>query len=63
MADNQTEPSGLEHELSSLLNRHSAENPSGTPDFILSAYLVGCLDIYNKTVARRAYWRGEQLTP
>lgn len=57
-----TEPSDLERELSSLLNRHSAENSSGTPDFILAAYLIGCLDVYNKTVAHRAIWRGEQLT-
>lgn len=49
----------FEAELSSLLNRYSAENVSGTPDFVLAQYLVGVLKIYNEAVSRRAEWRGE----
>lgn len=35
-------------DLTKLLNRHSKELPSNTPDFILSDYLCSCLDSYNK---------------
>ena len=59
MVDEPGASSGLESELASLLNKHSAENPSGTPDFILAAYLTGCLDVFNKTVIHRGHWRGE----
>lgn len=51
--------SELEVELSHLLNRHSAENESGTPDYILAEYLVNCLRAFESTVQRRAIWRGE----
>lgn len=51
--------SEFEVELTRLLNRHSKENDSGTPDYILADYLQGCLDLWNKTVSRRADWRGE----
>lgn len=61
MVDDAAESSGLESELSSLLNKHSAENPSGTPDFILASYLTGCLDVFNKTVTHRGHWRGESV--
>jgi hypothetical protein len=40
-------------ELTALLNRHSAENGSNTPDFILALYLLNCLDAYNKAVSQR----------
>jgi hypothetical protein len=49
----------LEVELARLLNRHSAENESGTPDHILADYLIECLKTFNKIVGRRAQWRGE----
>lgn len=48
-------------ELQSLINRHSQENDSGTPDFILAQYLTGALDLFNTTVQARANWRGERL--
>lgn len=54
-------PKSFEHEVSEVINRHSKENPSGTPDFILAAYLTGCLDVYNKTVVHRANWRSEPV--
>lgn len=52
---------GLERELTTLLNRHSEENESGTPDFILAGFLIGVLDAYNKTLGERAVWRGESV--
>lgn len=42
---NETTP--LERELSALLNKHSAENESNTPDFILARYLMTCLNAFN----------------
>ena len=43
----------LERELSALLNRHSAENESDTPDFILAEFLLGCLEAYNRSMQER----------
>jgi hypothetical protein len=54
------EPS-LENDLQKVLNKHSAENDSGTPDFILAAYLQDCLAAFNKTVIARTAWRGESV--
>lgn len=39
--------------LRSLINRHSQENGSDTPDFILADYLVGCLSAFDTAVRRR----------
>ena len=46
-------------ELTSLLNRYSAENVSGTPDFILAEFLLDSIKIFNAAVVNRANWRGE----
>jgi hypothetical protein len=54
-------PSEFERELESLINRHSQENVSGTPDFILAAYLQGALDAFNLAIQARARWRGESV--
>lgn len=43
----------LEKELRDLLNRHSVENESDTPDFVLSQYLLDCLAAYNCAVRAR----------
>ena len=39
-------------ELASVLNRYSQENASDTPDYILAAYLLDCLEAYNRAVNR-----------
>lgn len=49
----------LEKDLGHILSKHSAENESGTPDFILAMFLKGQLDLFNQTVKHRAAWRGE----
>jgi hypothetical protein len=54
-------PSGLERDIQDVLNRHSAENPSGTPDFILAAFLQNCLYAFNQAVVARAAWRSESV--
>lgn len=43
-------------ELEKLLNKHSKENRSETPDAILAEYLVGCLEIFDRTIILRTKW-------
>ena len=45
-------------ELEALINKHSVENESDTPDFILAKYLGRCLDNWNETVTARDKWWG-----
>ena len=46
----------LEDEIRDVLNRHSAENGSNTPDFILAEFLIGCLSLWDRNVTRRENW-------
>lgn len=50
--------SDFQKELEKLINKHSKENGSNTPDFLLAEYLIGCLETYNKTVQQREKWLG-----
>ena len=43
-------------ELEQLINRHSKENESDTPDYILAEYIAGCLTNYARTVKHRDAW-------
>jgi hypothetical protein len=57
---------GFRPALESLINRHSQENGSNTPDFILATYLTACLDAFDAAVVRREQWygrRGENAPP
>jgi hypothetical protein len=45
-------------QLVTLLNQHSMEKGSNTPDFILAEYLNGCLAIFDVATARRDAWYG-----
>ena len=45
-------------ELATLINRHSLENGSDTPDFILAEYLSGCLKAFDNAFERRLIWYG-----
>ena len=51
-----TNRTGFRAELETLINRHSKENGSNTPDFILADYMSDCLDAYDKAVTRRTEW-------
>ena len=53
--------STFEEDLRRLLNMHSQENESGTPDFILARYMLSSLQAYNTAVISRAKWRGESV--
>lgn len=43
-------------ELTTLINVHSLENGSDTPDFVLAEYLVSCLESYEKVIEDKKYW-------
>lgn len=51
----------FQEDLQQLLNRHSAESPSGTPDYILAEMLTNVLKTFNEAVGQRAEWRGESV--
>ena len=48
--------------LEDLINCHSKENGSNTPDFILADYLTDCLDVFDKTIKRREKWYSKSVT-
>jgi hypothetical protein len=48
----------FQQELSSLINKHSLENGSNTPDFVLATYLNACLESFDAAVKRRTEWMG-----
>ena len=53
----------LRKDLAELLNRHSCENGSNTPDFLLAHLLVANLDALDRTLTERAAWYGRGDTP
>ena len=46
----------LEKELAALLNHHSAENESNTPDYQLAEFMVACLAAFNRGMQARDAW-------
>lgn len=55
--------SGFEKELQELINKHSKENGSDSPDWILSRYLVRCLEAYDYAVFQREQFYGRGPKP
>lgn len=49
----------FEKDLASLINKHSLENGSDTPDFILARHMVACLLIYNQSANQNSKWYKE----
>lgn len=45
-------------DLQDLLNRHSMENGSNTPDYQLADYLIVCLNALDEAINKRASWYG-----
>lgn len=45
-------------ELETLIYRHSRENESDTPDFILAEYMMSCLQAFEAAVKNRESWYG-----
>jgi hypothetical protein len=57
---------GFRDALQKLINEHSMENGSDTPDFILAEYLTDCLAAFDKIIRERRRWYGgskEPVTP
>lgn len=50
-------------ELEALINRHSKENASNTPDFILAQYMMASLGAFNMAVQQRETWYGRDARP
>ncbi len=48
----------LINDIQDAINRHNAESASGTPDFILASYLMGCLAAFTVGVKQREQWYG-----
>lgn len=52
------EPRTLRERLQRAINASSAENGSGTPDFVLAEYLHDCLLAFDRATGARERWRG-----
>src|ERR1043166_7048038 len=52
---------GFKDQLTHLINFHSLEGGSATPDFLLADYLVQCLAVFDVTIAHREAWYGRPL--
>ncbi len=63
LGDSSDTPPGFVTELQQLINCHSKENGSNTPDFILAKYLDCCLTNFNLAVSEREKWYGRQPIP
>ena len=50
-------------ELEETINKHSCENESDTPDFILADYLQDCLKAFDSAVRNRERWYGREHKP
>jgi hypothetical protein len=55
--------SDFERELGDLINRHSGENVSNTPDFILAQYMAAALAAFDAAVQQRETWYGRDARP
>ena len=49
-------------ELTALLNKHSKENGSDTPDWILSNYLYDCIEAFDNATKDRQRWYNRSTT-
>ena len=43
-------------DLEQLINKHSMENGSNTPDFMLADYLMDALDAFDRACNTRTHW-------
>jgi hypothetical protein len=51
----------LRRDLATVLNAHSREQNSDTPDFILARYLINCLAAYETATADRERWHSGEI--
>lgn len=55
------EKTELEKKLTDLINSESRENDSNTPDYILSEFMMACLDAFELANNKREVWFGVHL--
>lgn len=55
-----TKQSRLRKDIEQAINKHSIENGSDTPDFILAEYLTDCLRAFDKATVKREEWYGRK---
>ena len=53
----------LERDIEHVINSHSAENASNTPDFILAQCLMSCLAAIDTAIQQRETWYGRDARP
>lgn len=53
----------FEKGLAVLINKHSKENESNTPDWLLAQYLLTCLAAFNTAIQQRETWYGRDARP
>jgi len=58
----QEKEESIKRDLAHVINCHSLENGSNTPDFILAEYLYDCLMAFNQTSRKREKWYGRGLS-
>lgn len=58
-----SEMGSLEEDIRAVINQHSEENISNTPDYILATYLIRALDAYVNAVRDRDAWYGIHPSP
>lgn len=51
----------LEKKLAGLINAECRENDSNTPDFLLSEFMMSCLDAFELANNKREVWFGVHL--
>lgn len=61
--EGEVEEKDFQKELSALINRHSQENESNTPDFLLAKFMHESLLAANTLVNRREDWYGVKHAP
>jgi len=63
VATTETRDDRIEEEIEHVINRHSRENASNTPDWILAAFLMECLRAFERATRRREEWHGRPAPP
>jgi hypothetical protein len=63
LGDGKPEERTFKQELAEVINRHSMEGNSNTPDFILADFLGDCLAGFEYAVRQRNRWYGRKEGP
>ena len=53
----------FERDIAAVINKHSLENDSNTPDWILAQFITSCLAAVNGAVQQREGWYGRDPRP